>query len=71
MIMVILERHACRTGSDARGPSSRARSIELHPHDSVPRPTEQPLRVERFWNPLAQAHQSEEELWSFLGNWDL
>jgi hypothetical protein len=69
--MPTLEKHTRGLNSERLGLPIRVTLIESEPDDSFPTRHESPRWEERFWNPLAQTHQSEEELWSFLGNWDL
>src|SRR5262249_51631466 len=71
VIMGTLQILMCRDESDLPGWPRQAEADELQPDESVPRQPEQSPWVEHFWNPLAQAYQSEEEVWRFLGNWDL
>jgi len=69
--MRTLEKRTPRVESDLLRLPVHVALIELGPDDSAATQPPGPQWEERFWNLLAQAHQSEEELWSFLGNWDL
>jgi hypothetical protein len=69
--MLPVEKRTNRVGSDRLGPEQPAEAVVFQLDDSAPSRIEQSHWVERFWNPLAQAFQSEHELWAFLGNWDL
>jgi hypothetical protein len=69
--MPTLERHTRGPGYERLGLQVQIALLESEPLDSLPTRREPRRWEERYWNPLAQAHQSEEELWAFLGNWDL
>jgi hypothetical protein len=69
--MPTLEKHTRGLDSERLGLQVQIALLESEPLDSLPARHKPRRWEERFWNPLAQAHQSEEELWAFLGNWDL
>jgi hypothetical protein len=69
--MQTLEKHAPGLDFQRIGLPVQVTLIESEPDDSSLTGHGQPRWEERFWNPLVQAHQSEEEVWKFLGNWDL
>jgi hypothetical protein len=52
---------AAPAGGDQQPVSGRTAIAERSERQLVP----------GFWNPLAQAYQSEEQLWAWWGSWDL
>jgi hypothetical protein len=69
--MPTIKKHTRGVDSESLGLPVQVALIESEPDDLLATRHGLPQWEEGFWNPLAQAHQSEEELWSFLGNWDL
>jgi hypothetical protein len=69
--MLTVEKQTNRVGSDFLGSVRAAEAVGFQLDDFPPSQIKQSHWEERFWNPLAQAFQSEHELWAFLGNWDL